>query len=345
VLQTGLYAGFLETSSSLIGRVGGDVWIMPRGTEVLDSVETLSASSRAIAEGHPCVARVRPVVFTWAFARKNGGARDTVRVVGTEVTRGGPIVPWELAAGLPEDLRDPMRVAVDAFDTKKLHLDANAIGARLEIGGQTTEVAAMSRGVRSFTLLPFVFADVATARRIAGMSDGDANYWVVDLADPGCADDVIARVSTHPELMAEREDDFRAKTQQYWLGGSGVGSMVGFSALLGLLVGLVVVGQTLYTMTKDHHRELATLKALGATSRELLGFVAWQAGLLAAAGGALGTALAVFMAKMSNDAGISIVLSPWVIATGAAAIVVMCALASGMSVRSVLKLRAAEVFQ
>jgi putative ABC transport system permease protein len=344
-LQTGLYAGFLDTSSSMISRMGGDVWVMPRGTEVMDSVETLSAGSRAFAEAQPCVARVRPLVFTWGFVRKTGGTRDNVRVVGVErAAPGAPIVPWTLAEGLPSDIRPPMRVAVDAFDLGKLQIDGEPVGRKIEIGGETAEIAAVSKGVRSFTLLPFVFADIGDARRMTGMSDGQANYWVLDLADPSCAPDVIRGIEKNPELAAVPTDVWLARTQAYWIGGSGVGAVLSFTALLGLIVGLVVVGQTLYTMTKEHHRELATLKALGATSAELVGFVGWQAALLAAAGGALGLVLAALIARAAAGAGLEIILAPWVVVTGLVTIVVMCAAASLLSVRRILSLSPNEVF-
>jgi putative ABC transport system permease protein len=135
-----------------------------------------------------------------------------------------------------------------------------------------------------------------------------------------------------------------ARTQAYWIGGSGVGAVLSFTALLGLVVGLVVVGQTLYTITKEHHKELATLKALGATSGELVGFVGWQAAVLAVLGGALGLGLSHLIARAAAGAGLEILLAPWVIATGCVAVVAMCAAASLLSVRRILAMSPAEVF-
>jgi putative ABC transport system permease protein len=346
LVQMGLYAGFLETSSSVIGHMGGDVWVMPRGTEVLDSVETLSPASRSAFASHACVKRARPLVFNWAFVRKAGGTRDNVRVVGIE--RPGsdvPIVPWELAEGLPSDMSAPGRVAVESFDLQKLQITSNPRGAHLEVGGETVRVAAVTRGVRSFTLLPFVFAEIGQARRMTGMSEGETNYWVLDLNDASCAADVIRKVNEHPELTAMARADFQKQTQDYWIVGSGIGGVLSFAAMLGLLVGVVVVGQTLYAMVRDHRRELATLKALGATRREIVGFVAWQAAFLALAGTAIGAALALGLQQMAAAGGLMIVLAPWVVVVGVGSVLAMCAAASLLGVRSVLKLEAAEVFK
>jgi hypothetical protein len=48
-----------------------------------------------------------------------------------------------------------------------------------------------------------------------------------------------------------------------------------------LAVGAVIVAQTLYSIVKDHMRELATLRAMGGTRRELLSFIGWQSSTLA----------------------------------------------------------------
>ncbi len=52
----------------------------------------------------------------------------------------------------------------------------------------------------------------------------------------------------------------------YWLFGTGAGVALLGGALLGLIIGTVVVAQTLYSSTKDHLTEFATLRALGSSS-------------------------------------------------------------------------------
>src|SRR6185369_11588578 len=87
-------------------------------------------------------------------------------------------------------------------------------------------------------------------------------------------------------------DEFRRITESYWVYGTGAGAALLFSAVFSLVVGAVVVGQTLFSITKEHLKELATLKALGASRAELSAFVAWQASVLAVLGGSAGAAMA-----------------------------------------------------
>jgi len=56
-----------------------------------------------------------------------------------------------------------------------------------------------------------------------------------------------------------------------------VGVIFGFGAVMGVLVGLVIVYQVLSTEVADHLREYATLKAIGYRSRYFVGIVAEQA--------------------------------------------------------------------
>jgi hypothetical protein len=121
-------------------------------------------------------------------------------------------------------LHAPNRVAIDLIDTTKLQIDGEPMGARLEMGGQSVWVSALTEGVRSFTLVPNVFAEVETARRLARLAEGQANYWVADLHNPSCAADVIATIEANePDVTAMTQPGFMKKTQDYWVFGSGRG--------------------------------------------------------------------------------------------------------------------------
>jgi putative ABC transport system permease protein len=344
LVQIGLFAAFLSTSSAIIARIGGDVWVMARGTEVVDNGETLSAGSRAVLAARPCVRSVRGAVIAVATMRKPSGALDYLQLVGVEREQ-RPLVPWVLVSGLPSDLHAPDRVAVDEHDLDKLALPADPIGHGIEVGGRIARVAAVTRGIRSFALYPYLFSEIETARQLAGMAEGQAQYWVADLASPACAASVIAGVRRHGDLDAHTTREFARMTESYWVFGSGAGGALAFCAIFSLLVGAVIVAQTLYSITKEHEKELATLKAMGATPGELVAFVAWQGSFLALVGGAIGVSLTAALANVLSRQGIEIALTAPVLMIGVVAVVSMCGLASVPSVRRVLEVEAVEVFR
>ena len=342
--QFGLYEGFLDAAAAVIRHCGGDLWIMGRGTEVLDNSEPLSPVSRAAVLSHPAVRAVRGLALGFAPVRKASGARDFVMVVGCEA-RQEPLVPWDLIEGLPQDLTAHGRVSVDRLDLAKLQLPDRPIGSTLDVADHVVQIAAVTQGIRSFTLSPYLFTDIRNARRLLFLAEGQASYWIADLSDPGRAAEVARWVDRHPDLQAIPTERWAAMTEEFWVGGSGAGTALLFSALLGLVVGTVVVGQTLYTVTKEHLRELAMLKAVGATRAELASFVLWQVALLVVLGGGLGLLFAVAIRHFGQPVGVAILLSNRVLSLGAAAIVTMCGVASLASLRTVLSLEAGEVFK
>jgi putative ABC transport system permease protein len=344
LVQIGLFVAFLSTSSAIISRIGGDVWVMARGTEVVDNGETLSAGSRAVLAARPCVRRVRGAVIAVATLRKPSGALDYLQLVGVEREQ-RPLVPWVLVQGLPSDLHAPDRVAIDEHDLDKLALPADPIGHGIEVGGRVARVAAVTRGIRSFALYPYLFSEIDTARQLAGMAEGQAQYWIADLESAACAASVIAGVQKHADLAAHTTREFARMTESYWVFGSGAGGALAFCAIFSLLVGAVIVAQTLYSITKEHEKELATLKAMGATPGELVAFVAWQGSFLALVGGVIGVSLTAALANVLSREGIEIALTGPVYSIGAVAVLSMCALASVPSVRRVLEVEAVEVFR
>jgi putative ABC transport system permease protein len=343
VVQSGVYLGFLETSAGLISRVGGDVWIMARGTPALEFGDALSPAARHLAEANPCVTRVRALVMTLVQFRNAAGEARTLSLIGFDPRR-SPGLPWTMVRGLPVDLLGPNRVSIDELDTEQFRIDGDPLGASFEVAAQTLYVAGLTHGIRSFTLSPFTFTSVATARGLLGLGEDQAHYWILDVADAGCAQAVMASVNAHPDLEALTTAQFRARSEHRWVIGSGAGAALGFTALLGLVVGLVIVAQTLFTITREHLRELGTLKALGALDREIIGFVAWQAAYLALVGGALGVCIALAVAA-AVARFLLVAISPALVAWGALVIVGMCALASIGSIRKVIALEPAEVFK
>lgn len=344
LIQTGLYEGFRSNASGPIQRAGGDVWVMPRGVPVVERGELMSGAARALLASHPCVRRVRGLIYAFIDTRKADGSRDSFVMIGYE-PGDGSFSPWNLHRGLPQDLHAPLRVAVDRQDVRKLQIEGDPIGARLEVNGEVVRVAAVTEGMRSFTLTPFLFTEIRNARRLLRLSDDRAHYWIADLEDPRCVDDVVRSLRGHRELDAVPAARFAAKTERHWVIGSGAGGALAFSAALGLVVGVIIVGQSLYAVTREHIKELATLKAIGASDAEIVAFVLWQALLLATCGGALGLALAYLARAGVTLVGLTLLLTTGVLLTGLGSVVAMCFLASLASVHAVLRVEAAEVFK
>ncbi len=344
LVQVGIYFGFAANASALIRRVGGDVWVVSAGTQHVDQGDLLSSGVRERLESDPCVLRVRPLVFAWVPFRESSGAIDSLQVIGVDAVSERP-VPWAFARGLPDELQGPGRVSIDITDAEIIEGSSGALGASLEIAGRNVRVGALTRGIRNVALTPMVFASPDTARSIVGIGGGEATYWIADLEDVGCAASLIASIRRDPDLSAFTARSFEASTERQFLEDSGVGAVLAFIAALGFVIALVIMGQTLLASLHQNRQELAMLKVLGATTQELVSFVAWQAAFLGVVGTFLGTLLALWVSHLLDGLAIPVLLPPTVTAAGAVAMLCLSALASLASVRAALRLEATEVLE
>ena len=99
--------------------------------------------------------------------------------------------------------------------------------------------------------------------------------------------------------------------------------------LLGFVVGLVIVLQTMYASTLESLGEFATLKALGASASSIRRFVASQALLIGCLGSALGLLVPDPLAALARAHLVSWIETPlWLRIAGAAVGMAICAVAA-----------------
>jgi putative ABC transport system permease protein len=151
----------------------------------------------------------------------------------------------------------------------------------------------VTRGIRSFTTLPYVFTTFASARPLVNAEPGQGSFTLVRLA-PGSDPEEIRESlqALLPDAEVVSHQVFRNRSHDYWLFETGAGAGLIAGMVLAVIVGVVVVAQTLYASTKEHLNEFATLRALGASSGFIRKVILWQAVLSALMGYALGMVLA-----------------------------------------------------
>lgn len=127
--------------------------------------------------------------------------------------------------------------------------------------------------------------------------------------------------------------------------GTGAGITVLIAAALGLLVGVVIVAQTIYAATVDHIREYGTLKAMGATNGYIYRVITQQALLSGVAGYVIGITIALTISRASLE-GTTAILIPWPMAAALAVVTAgMCLVASIVSINKATRIDPAMVFR
>jgi putative ABC transport system permease protein len=109
-------------------------------------------------------------------------------------------------------------------------------------------------------------------------------------------------------------------------------------------VGFGVTGIMLYMFTNENLKQYAVLKAMGATSKQLLAMIFVQAGLCALLGTGLGLGLCGIIGQIAPEAGYPFRMMWFTPLIGGVTVVLVSVVAAAVSVRPVLKLEPAVVF-
>ena len=341
-IQTGIYLGSEKKIAAIIDQAPADLWVVPLGTKSFDDPSVLSGRERHMILSTPGVARAEDIVVSFGRWRKPEGGTTTVIIVGTGADS-DYILPWNIVEGSREALEAPSTVGIDQSYFPDLGI--TKLGDRAEINGVNVEIATLTKRVRSFTTLPYVFTSIEEARRLTGAGQDQATYERVQLADGANLETVRAEITARlPDTEVITQDEFRKRSQAYWLFQTGAGAALIAGAVLGLIVGVVIVAQTLYASTKDHINEFATLRALGAGAGYIVKVILMQAVLSGLIGYLLGITLALGVIHAAQDTKLNVVMTPELALTLFAVTIGMCIFAALSAIIKVVRIDPAVVF-
>jgi len=286
-VQGGLFLGLIGKASLLVNRGTADIWVGHHEMHNVDFPHDIPTRWLHRIQSCPGVRAVEVISIGFSEMSLPNGGFEGVMVYGVE-TKGDLGRVWQIVEGPADALSRPHGVIVDQYDDDKLA--APSIGEMREIGGVRARITGKSRGMHGFLVTPYVFTTLDRAAAFTDRRGDTCSYFLVK-AVPGAniaeVCDAIRQRLPSAEVMPAK--DYAAVSIRYWMLRTGLGISFGASTLLGLLVGLVMVGQTLYAMVLDRLTEFATLKAIGASEREVVTVLLSQAAGIAGLGIVIGT--------------------------------------------------------
>jgi putative ABC transport system permease protein len=341
-VQIGLFLSFDRMVTTMIDRASADLWIMPRGTKCFEDSSMLDERERFRALSINGVAAATPLLVGFAEWRLPSGGSTPIIIIGTDMRAPG-LHPWNLVAGSLEALAVPDAVAVDQtyFD----RLGTTGLGDSAEIRDQKAQVAAVTRGIRSFATTPYVFAPIERARVYMGTAPNKATYFLVRVAPNAHLASVRSRLRlslTDAEVLTTAE--FRRRSASFWLFGTGAGAALFAGALLGIIVGTIIVAQTLYASTKDHLNEFATLRAIGSSGRYIYKVIIWQALISAVVGFCIAAGIGFLVVRTTAESALPVIMTPGLTMGLFVLTVVMCVLSAIAAIVQVTRIDPAMVF-
>jgi putative ABC transport system permease protein len=333
LLLDGVFAGVMRQITRYIDTASADVFVAQpsvRNMHMASSVVPLGAVEQLRAE--PGVAWADPILYE-STTLVAGDRRELAYLIGYRPGgQGGPVT---LAAGREPE---PGQIVLDDRAAADLGLE---LGAEVTTLGRSWRVAGLVTGMGNIVnSLAYVrFDDFAAARQ----ASGTASFLLV--GGEGPAAELASRVEALTGLTALAREEFSAQERRVVADMSV--EIMQIMTLAALIIGLAVVGLTLYAATLARLREIGVMKALGAGARRLGGDVVAQAGwtvglaLLAAVPLAVGVGWAVEQATGSVAVAIE-TRSVLRAAAGAAAVGAIAAVAPLIRV---LRVEPASVFR
>ena len=144
--------------------------------------------------------------------------------------------------------------------------------------------------------------------------------------------------STVAGVEALTPDQFRSRSRSFWLFGTGAGAALFAGALLGVIVGTVIVAQTLYSSTKEHLFEFATLRAIGCSKGYIYNVIVYQALLNAVIGFAVAALIGFAVVEGTAKTALPVVITPALIAGLFLLTAVMCTASAIIAIVRVVRM-------
>jgi len=342
-IQGGFFLGLIGRASLLVDSSQADIWVGHKGMHNVDFPRDIPRRWIQRVRGVPGVRRAEPYLIGWADVTLPSGNWENAVVIGFE--RSGRMgTPWNFAQGGAESLLHTDAIAFDESETEKL--ESPALGQLRELGARRVRVTATTRGITGFLVAPYIFTTFERAAACLQKPAEVCSYFLVQLEPGANPQEVCAAIRRRlPDLDVYTRDEYAAVSINFWMTRTGLGISFGAATLLGLLVGMVMVGQTLYALVLDRMEEFGTLKAIGAKEGQIYSLLLVQAIVLAAIGALLGLALAWGIQSAYSTPRAPIVI-PWWLSMGSAALVLaICLLASLLPYYRIRKLDPLIVLQ
>jgi putative ABC transport system permease protein len=339
-LQGGLLLGQVVYSSFAIDHTTADLWVVPPDANSPMLAEPIPESWLLRVAAQPEVNRAELYYLGQGFWHKPGqGAREACVVIGSRLDDDSLGAIRQMSAVVRTRLTEPGTVAVISEDLPTYGLDEGK-EAGAEINGQRVRVVGTITGFRG-ALYPHLFCSLETCRQLfPSFTRPLTSFVLARCRDPQDVPALAARLRTaYPEMATYTTDEFSARTRNYWLFRTRLGTVLVCTVVLALLVGGVVTSETLLAAVRASLREYSLLDAMGMPRQRLVGLVLAQSWWIGLAGVLFALPLIFLLAQVAEWTNTHVLL-PTALLIGTPVLNLVLAVLSGVA--ALRSLREAE---
>jgi putative ABC transport system permease protein len=351
MMQLGFRAALFESTLRFHERFQYDIALFSPDSVFIVRPAAFSLRRLYQAGGHEAVEDVSPVyIFPATWKNPWGTDRRSIQSMGIDPTKDQFETP-----GFSEGLALLTQQDVVLFDAASrpefgdMRTRFAAEGPiTTEINNRTVKVVGLIEIGPSFGIDGTVMTSIDNWLRLFPDRPRDEIQLGLVRLEPGAdpvavRDDLRAALPKDVEILTKA--DFIARERTYWNGATPIGFVFAFGAIMGLVVGMIIVYQILFADVSEHLNEYATLRAIGYRNGFVSGIVMQQAAILAVLGFVPGAAAATYLYKVAAGAtrlplGMTLERGLTVFAL----MLLVCVVSGFLALRKVRKLDPAEVF-
>jgi putative ABC transport system permease protein len=349
--QASIFTGFtLQMGAWIRDTAAADLWVMDDQVNFVDDYKPIPDTRLQRVRGIDGVEWAVPMFKSYLQVQLPDGTRVACRVVGLDDASlvGGPP---EMVQGELADLRRDRAVLIN-IDQAKSTLSQNRIGGvplkvgdRLAINDNDAIVVGTYRATREFFWDPVIYTTYSRALSWAPRQRRLLQYILVRARPGADLKSLAARITSETGLLALTNREFEWRTTSDLMNRTGILINFGITILLGLVIGILISGQTFYMFVLDNLKYFAALKAMGTSGWTLTRMLFLQTVTVGLIGYGIGLGAACISGVAFSRIGLAFSM-PWQVpVAGALGIVGCCTIAAMLALRRVLRLEPAMVFK
>lgn len=348
LMEVAIYFGMMGNATGVVRHTDADIWVMSKNVPNFDFSQPFPANRINQVRAFDEILWAEKIHVWFGFLKLHDGRREQAEVIGfnPDTGVGGP---WAMATGAPTDVKGGRYIIMD--ESSKQRLGELTPGSLWELNlfkEQSFKLVGISQGVVSFTTIPVIFTSYNEVdSNLTGTDfENSTSFIVAKLKDPAKLHEVVQSLRA-----ALRDNDVYSKQEfieravRYWTVQTGMGMAFFLTAILAVLIGGAIVGQTIYAGTVEHLRDYGTLKAMGAHNRDINLVILSQAATSALLGYLIGVGVTLIARRGVESAGVPLQLSGTLFAVLFVVIMLTCLVAAYVSVRKVKSVDPVMVFR
>ena len=278
----GIFMGMLDDSKQRTNGIGADLMMRPSHSSLMNGISgaPIPVSFAEPIRKLPHIAVVAPTITLF-----NTSSEDFGVIYGIDYATFNALRPFTFVSGGP--FTGPNDVIVDdVFAAGKNPSTGHPykVGETIKVMSHPFRIAGIvEQGKGGRKMIP-----IDTMGDLMG-SVGRASLFYIKADDPANEQAVIQEIHSTPGL-----GDYPVQTMEEWLSQMTPAKLPGFNLALNVvtgiavIVGFLVIFQSMYTAVLERTREIGILKSMGASTPEIVGMVLRESAVLAAAGVAVG---------------------------------------------------------